>query len=90
MLDQPLTWVYRVDPTTKPTISGYYHVMVAGDSESIEGHTIYAFDDYETWAYFTFNDKDGGNFVGEHDEEDFTIFAFCGPVPFPKYESPHA
>lgn len=90
MPEQTLSWIHREDQKPKPTIAGHYRVMVSGDSEQIDGHTIYAFDDYETWAYFTPNEDDGGNFVGLHDEEDFCIFAYCGPIIFPVYESPHA
>lgn len=90
MPEQTLSWIHRVDMQTKPTLAGYYRVMIGGDSEQVDGHTVYSFDDYETWAYFTPNEDDGGSFVGEHDEEDFCIVAYCGPIIFPAYESPHA
>lgn len=61
--------------------------MVSGDSESIDGHTIYAFDDYETWAYFTPHEEDTGSFAGVHDEDEYTIFAYCGPFNFPEYRT---
>jgi hypothetical protein len=59
--------------------------MTSGDSESIDGHQIYAFDDYETWAYFT-PDEEGGNFVGIHDEDNYVIFAYCGPFVTPPFK----
>jgi hypothetical protein len=79
-----MRWVQRENKDCFPTIKGWYRVMVSGDSESIEGHTIYAFDDYETWAQFTPH-EDGGSFVGTHDEDEYTIFAYCGPIVFPEY-----
>jgi hypothetical protein len=81
-----LKWHTRESETDFPEVSGWYRVMVSGDSESIDGHTIYAFDDYETWAQFT-KHEDGGSFVGEHDEDEHTIFAYCGPIVFPAYEA---
>lgn len=83
-----LKWIHRVDPNTFPKIDGWYRVMVAGDSESIDGHTIYAFDDYETWAHYSSHAPDeGGSFVGTCDEDNDCIFAFCGPITFPEYKA---
>jgi hypothetical protein len=81
-----LQWVHRKKETDFPSIEGHYRVMVSGDSEAIDGHTIYAFDDYETWAYFTPH-EDGGSFVGTHDEDEHCIFAYCGPITFPTYKA---
>ena len=80
-----LTWHTRKDKKDFPTTEGWYRVMVSGDSESIDGHTIYACDDYETWAYFHPNEDDG-SFRGVHDEDEYTIFAYYGPLVIPKYE----
>ena len=69
-----------------PDYAGWYRVMVSGDSEQIDGHTIYDFDDYETWAFFTPH-EDGGNFYSERDEADNdTVFAWCGPFNPPAYK----
>lgn len=35
-----------------PTEEGWYRVLHPGDSESIDGHTIYAYGDYQGWAYW--------------------------------------
>ncbi len=83
-LDATPQWRHRVEDTDFPEVNGWYRVMVAGDSESIDGHTIYEFDDYETWAQFT-SHEDGGSFVGQHDEDEHTIFAYCGPFAIPEY-----
>lgn len=83
-----MEWITRNDVNEYPIAEGWYRVMVSGDSEQLDGHTIYAFDDYETWAYLSKNGDDEYNFKGEHDEEDFTIFAYCGPYIVPKYETP--
>lgn len=78
-------WQERKDENDNfPDYEGWYRVMVSGDSEQIDGHTIYEFGDYETWAYFTLH-EDGGNFVGVHDEDNYSIFAWCGPMHFAPY-----
>jgi len=76
-----------------PSVEGWYRVMPAGDSESIDGFTLYEFDDYEDWAYWTpaapeeFEDFEGG-YKGDwrtmHDEPSECIFAYAGPVLLPK------
>lgn len=83
-----LIWIQRENENTFPTLEGWHRVMVSGDSESIDGHVIYSFDDYENWAYFTPNQDGGGRFVGIHDEDESVIFAFCGPITFPEYKAP--
>lgn len=81
-----MEWVTRDDDkTNNPLTEGLYAVMVSGDSESIEGHVIYDFPDYQSFAKFK-PDEDGGVFAGEHDEEDFTIFAYYGPIVIPEYK----
>lgn len=81
-------WIVRnPGKTNNPTAEGHYRVMVSGDSESIDGHVIYSFEAYEAWAFFV-PDEDGGYFKGDHDEEDFTIFAYFGPIDFPNYKGP--
>lgn len=35
-----------------PAEEGWYRVLHPGDSESIEGHTIYEYGDYQGWAYW--------------------------------------
>lgn len=68
-------------------LRGTYAVMVSGDSEYCDGHLVYAFDDYQSWASFSL-DEDNGLFKGDHDEEDDTIFAYYGPINIPNYEAP--
>lgn len=80
-------WITRNDNNTNnPTIFGLYAVMVSGDSEYVDGHCVYSFDDYQTFASFKENEE-GGIFSGEHDEEDFTIFAYYGPIEIPEYKA---
>src|SRR6267142_455908 len=79
------------DTSTWPTIPGVYAVMVSGDSESIDGHTIYAFDDYRTFANLITSDPEDGekgfiNFHGYHDEDEYTIFAWYGPIIIPEHD----
>lgn len=84
--DKTMQWIKRGDENQLPTVSGWYRVMVSGDSESIDGHTIYDYPDYETWAWFEYdNDEETGIFTGSHDEETDMIFAYCGPFEVPKY-----
>lgn len=81
-----LKWITRAnDKSNNPTKDGLYAIMVSGDSEYVDGHCIYSFGSYETFGSFTL-DEDGGSFKGEHDEEDFTIFAYYGPIVIPPYK----
>jgi len=69
--------------TNLPTVSGHYRVMIHGDSESVDGHVIYEFGDYETWAYIKVDE----NGISADLNEDFDcVFAWCGPFIVPKYE----
>jgi len=81
-------WITRNDDkSNNPTEAGIYAIMVSGDSEYVDGHCVYSFGDYETFGSFN-PDEDGGSFVGDHDEEDFTIFAYYGPIIIPTYKAP--
>lgn len=82
-----MEWVTREadDNDNLPTEAGLYRVMITGDAEYIDGHCIYSFDDYASWAYFTPH-EDGGNFSGDGDEENYNIFAYYGPIP--EYKAP--
>lgn len=83
-----LKWHTRKDDNEHPIEAGTYRVMILGDSESLDGHLIYSFDDYVTWAEYV-PDEDGGSFKGSHDEEDCSIFAWYGPINIPPYEAPN-
>jgi hypothetical protein len=79
------------DPTTHPTEPGTYRVMVGGDSESVDGMTVYGYDDYETWAdVFEDEGDDGEPYLcfgqGSCDEESDTFIAYCGPFKIPPYD----
>lgn len=82
-----MQWEDRTEEKSLPASEGWYRVMVSGDSESIDGHTIYSFDDYETWAYFIPDEDGGGSFSGINDEDENVIFAYCGPFTVPKYNT---
>ena len=80
-----------------PAAEGWYRVMHEGDSESVDGHTIYDFPDYEDWAYWTpagpdeLEDFEGGykgSWRTMRDEEGDFIFAYCGPVEAPPAYKP--
>lgn len=83
-----LKWHDRISHDDYPTTSGWYRVMISGDSESIDGHEIYSYPDYETWAQWIaadpaeYEDFEGGykgswqSLTGEENE---SIFAFIGP-----------
>jgi len=43
-----LKWVLGNTPTEE----GWYRVLYSGDSEYLEGHMIYDYDDYQGWAYW--------------------------------------
>ena len=80
-------WITRTDENN-PTVEGLYAVMVAGDSEYLEGHLMYAYNDYQTFATFKLDEEGEGRFTGEHDEEDSSIIAYFGPIVIPTYEAP--
>jgi hypothetical protein len=80
-----IEWHTRKDESDYPIESGLYRVVISGDSEYLDGHCIYSFDDYETWAEYT-ADEDGGSFSCMYDEENISIVAFYGPITIPKYE----
>lgn len=86
-----IKWV-RQKPAV-PQLEGWYRVMHPGDSDSVDGHTIYDYPDYEDWAYWTpakpeelEEEGDGykGSWTTMHDEEGDMIFAYAGPVVMPK------
>jgi hypothetical protein len=67
--------------------------MVSGDSESIDGHVIYEYADYATWAAADDDEDDEGNPCirfgsGAHDEEPDWFFAYYGPIAIPDYVPP--
>lgn len=87
-----LKWVTRTDEHSHPTETGWYRVAISGDEERLDGHVLYSFGDYETFAFFTaaeaheredFPGGYQGNFDCVHDESDESIFAYCGPIVFP-------
>jgi hypothetical protein len=91
-MSDTLKWINQ-QPAV-PNQEGWYRVMHPGDSESIDGHTIYDFPDYEDWAYWQpadpeeFEDFEGGykgSWQTMHDEEGEGIFAYYGPVNVPPY-----
>ncbi len=87
-------WITIHDPFDYgglPTKAGWYRVMIKGDSETEGPHVYYAYDDYETWAYFRAPDPtdyldEVGQFTGIHDEETDMVFAWCGPFDIPARE----
>jgi hypothetical protein len=91
-----LKWHTRESSSDYPPAEGWYRVMISGDSESVDGHLIYSYPDYETWAHFApaspaspepFPGGYRGTFTGWRDEDDSTIFAYCGPILIPPYEA---
>jgi hypothetical protein len=86
-----LTWVRG----NVPPAEGWYAVMHPGDSESIDGHTIYEFGDYQDFARWTpaepdeledFDDGYKGHWMTQHDEDGDGIFAFYGPLLIPAFK----
>jgi hypothetical protein len=64
---------------------GSYAVMISGDSESVDGQIIYAFDDYMTFASVWIEEGEI-QIAPSHDEPVHAIFAWCGPLPIPKFD----
>jgi len=74
-----------------PSVEGWYRVMLPGDSESMDGFTLYEFPDYETWGYWSpaspeeyedFADGYKGSWTVEMGEPD-GLFAYAGPIAVP-------
>jgi hypothetical protein len=82
-----LTW-HKCDwdkPETRPTEPGSYAVMISGDSESVDGHVLYDFPDYQTFASVWVEEGEV-QIAPSHDEPIHTIFAWCGPLLVPKFD----
>lgn len=65
-------WINVNDESTWPTENGLYEVEIAGDSESMDGHTLYEYPDYKTTMKIFVEHEDGEKTIsgfGEHDEE---------------------
>lgn len=93
------TWIMPADKPCNPPAEGWYRVMHPGDSESIDGHTIYAYGDYPGWAYWTpaeagelegFEGGYRGHWMCQHDEDGESIFAYCGPFEVPDFDAQKA
>jgi hypothetical protein len=82
-----LTW-HECDwenEATRPTVAGSYAVMISGDSASVDGHVLYDFPDYQTFASVWVEEGEV-QIAPSHDEPAHTIFAWCGPLPIPKFD----
>lgn len=88
-----MIWI-KEQPATPPK-EGWYRVMYAGDSESVDGYTIYDYPDYEDWSYWNpadpadFEDFEGGykgSWTTQYDQEGESIFAYLGPFEFTSYD----
>lgn len=93
-------WVTGNDKDDCPEVEGWYHVMHAGDSESVDGFTIYEYGDYAGWAYWApyqpeeTHEIEGfgkitkrqyvGGWSSPHDDAD-SIFAWYGPIVVPEF-----
>lgn len=68
-----------------PFVPGYYRVLIAGDSESIDGHQIYSFRDYEIFCELVSIDIEDNYHQWDfpHDEEEDFILAWFGPIEIP-------
>ena len=90
-------WWMRASMDEYPSEAGHYRIRISGDSESVDGFTIYDYPDYETWAWWEpatseeledFPGGHKGSWHTQHDEEDCMIFAWFGPVKVPEFSSP--
>lgn len=67
--------------------AGWYAVRIAGDSESEDGHVLYSYPDYTTFAKIEYDEGDGSLlFNAQHDEEPDFAFAVYGPLDVPEYD----
>lgn len=81
-IDAALKWTAREEGVL-PTVPGLYRVMVSGDSESIDGHQIYAFDPYETFMQIGIDQDGDVAGTAEHDETFDFVIAWYGPIDIP-------
>lgn len=58
-MTKELEWVKGNTPTEE----GWYRVLHPGDSESIDGHTIYEYGDYQGWAQWYSDDEEEASVV---------------------------
>lgn len=73
-----------------PKEPGIYAVMISGDSEVVDGHVIYSYQDYQTFAVHNgFNEDGDPVIVCSHDEEPEWIIAWYGPIEIPAYKVPN-
>jgi len=49
-----------------PMNEGIYWIRVGGDSESVDGQTVYEYEDYTTLGEITFNEKGERTITLEH------------------------
>jgi hypothetical protein len=71
------------DPSTHPTEPGTYAAMIAGDSESIDGHEIYCYPDFQAWAE-VFIDDGELRVTLDYDQPVEALMALYGPIIIPK------
>lgn len=82
------------DGAPNPGKAGTYRVVIGGDSETCDGHVIYDYPDYESWATWfpaeedEYEDFDGGykgHWYCQYDEEGEWIIAYYGPIEIPAF-----
>lgn len=86
----PPEWVFPDDPkTAHPEAEGRYTVLLAGDSETCDGHTLYDYPDYQDVGVWhrappeDFEDFEGGfkgNWQVPYGEGE-DVIGWCGPLP---------
>ncbi len=83
MTDTP-AWVqcrWPTEPESRPTEEGQYRVLRAGDSDSVDGVTAYAYPDHLDWATVYRDEGEIFASVAHGDADD--IIAWCGPIAVP-------
>lgn len=70
-----------------PTEKGAYIGMFLGDSEYLEGHCLYNFDDYESFfSVLDWDEEDGPDIRCMWDEEPEWIISWYGPIEIPEVD----
>ena len=91
------SWITRTSKDDVPTERGWYMVMISGDSEAIDGFTIYSYPEYEQWAFWQpaepheLEDFPGGykgQFICKGEENTNDVMAYYGPFIIPPYTAP--
>jgi hypothetical protein len=75
-------WIYATDEKPYPEVEGWYALLLPGDTETVDGMTMYSYPDYIMFFELTIT-EDGP--MWEHGiGDDYGFLAWAGPYDVPK------